>query len=270
MRTLGLFLFLSVLVHLTSYTGFTLLKLPPSQNSLTTVTEVEIVNNSDLKKLNDSEKPIIKQLDSTNSLFAEDKARFSSEKTQRVQIETKARSIGATQNRSAAAENLPDPKHLADESELPEFTKSINTKTNANSRSQLGTELPNDIPYSDTTNLNTDANIYYSFYDRVEQLFRVRWSERVNYYWDRIPYDFKKENLAGRIWSTTFEIVLKQSGEYYSGNIIRSSGYKPFDEAAIYSFKNARFFPNIPKAKVEPDGFVRLKYRFNLHVGPNL
>ena len=253
-----------------SYTGISLLNLAPYQNSLTSVTEVEIVQDLDLEKINDSEKSVVKQLDSKNSLLGPNEARLSSEKTQRVERETKAKYIGATQNRKAAAINQPETKFDANETAAPEFTRSINSKTNVNERSQLGTELPNDIPFSDTTNLNTDANIYYTFYDRVEQLFRVRWIERVNYYWDRIPYDFKKENLAGRIWSTTFEVVLKQTGEYHSAAIIRSSGYKPFDEAAIYSFKNTGFFPNIPKAKVEPDGFVRLKYRFNLHVGSYL
>lgn len=266
MKTLGAFLFFSLMVHLMSYTGFSLLELPAYQSPLTTLTEIEIVQDSDLEKISADEKPVVKQLDAKNSLLGPNEARFSSEKTQRVEQETKVEAIGTSRNRSAAADS---PKIDLDSDEIaaPEFTRSVNAK---NLRSQLGDELPKDIPVADTTNLNTDANIYYTFYDRVEQLFRVRWVERLNYNWDRIPFEFKKEYLAGRIWSTTFEVVLKQTGEYHSAEIIQSSGYKPFDEAAIYSFKNARFFPNIPKAKVEPDGFVRLKYRFNLHVGSYL
>lgn len=274
MRTLFFFIFFSLLVHLISYTGFEFFVPARPPNPLSTVTEFELVEDDELNKLSADEKPVIKQLDSTNSMFAADDARFSSERTQRVQLETRVAEIGPTQNRGVQPRNntteMPKPQPRSNDGSLPEFARSLNSAPNTNLRSSLGNELPRDIQLSDTTNLNTDSNIYYSFYDRVEQLFRIRWSDRVHYYWDRIPADFKKENLAGKVWSTTFEVVLKGSGEYHSATIIRSSGYKPFDEAAIYSFKSARYFPNVPRAKVEPDGFVRLKYRFNLHVDPYL
>ena len=274
MRTLSFFIFVSLLVHLISYTGFELFAPVQPLNPLTTVTEFELIEDADLNKLSAEEKPVIKQLDSANSMIATDEARFSSEKTQRVQIETRVAKIGPTQNKGVQTKNnskeMQKPQPRSDDGSLPEFARSLNSAPNANTQSSLGNELPRDIQFSDTTNLNTDSNIYYSFYDRVEQLFRIRWSDRIHYYWDRIPADFKKENLAGKVWSTTFEVVLKGSGEYHSATIIRSSGYKPFDEAAIYSFKSARYFPNVPRAKVEPDGFVRLKYRFNLHVDPYL
>lgn len=240
-------------------------------NPLTTVTEFELIEDAEL---NFDEKPVIKQLDSPNSILADEDARFSSEKTQRVQVETRVQEIGPTQNKSVETKNsskkIVKSVPQSDEGFLPEFARTLNSAPNVNRESSLGSELPRDIQLSDTTNLNTDSNIYYSFYDRVEQLFRIRWSDRIHYYWNRIPNDFKKDNLAGRVWSTTFEVVLKGTGEYHSATIIRSSGYKPFDEAAIYSFKSAKYFPNVPRAKVESDGFVRLKYRFNLHVDPYL
>ena len=268
MQSLGIFLLFSVLVHLGSYTGFSLFAPALIKNPLTSVTEVEILDEA--PSLKSSDKPVVKQLNSPNSLFADQEARFSSEKTQRVRQETQVREIGPTQNKNRQASNLPSPEYTNDTSEIPEFARSLNSMPTEFTDSKLGNTLPRDIPFSDTTNLNTDSNIYYSFYDRVEQLFRVRWSERINYYWARIPYDFKKENLSGKIWSTTFEVVLKGTGEYHSATVLQSSGYKPFDEAAIFSFKSAGFFPNVPRAKVEADGFVRLKYRFNLHVGPYL
>jgi TonB family protein len=72
--------------------------------------------------------------------------------------------------------------------------------------------------------------------------------------------------LSGKTWSTELEVWLTAKGEFHSAYIKKSSGYQPFDEAAVYAFKNARLFPNPPKAKVEPDGFVRLRYRFNINV----
>jgi TonB family protein len=78
--------------------------------------------------------------------------------------------------------------------------------------------------------------------------------------------DYKKTVLSGRVWSTELEIWLNSEGEFHSAYVKKSSGYQPFDEAAVYAFKNARLFPNPPKAKVESDGFVRLRYRFNINV----
>ncbi len=270
MKPLSYFILFSLLVHLTSYTGYELFVPPLSDNPLTTVTEFDLVDQVTKPEPNPAEKQLVKQLDSPNSLFAPEEARFSSEKTQRVKFETRVKEIGPSQNKSTTASHGVQPLPAAEDDGIPEFARSLNSVPRAVTRSALGSELPRDIQLADTTNLNTDSNIYYSFYDRVEQLFRVRWIDRSRYYWDRIPNDFKRDHLSGRIWSTTFEVVLKDSGEYHSATILKSSGYKPFDEAAIYSFKSARYFPNVPRAKVEPDGFVRLKYRFNLHIDPYL
>jgi len=266
-RNLGLFIFFSILLHLTSLTGLSLYAPNTFGNHVADVTEIDFIEDSDLEKIAPAEKPVVKQLDSDNSLNADNEARFSSEKTQRVKVETKASQIGESRNQSTSQGEKQKPPVESD-GEVPEFARAVSSNPNHVNPSQIGYDLPSDIRFSDTTNLNTDANIYYSFYDRIDQLVRVRWVERLDYYWNRISFEFKKENLVGRIWSTTFEITLKESGEYYKAVILRSSGYKPFDEAAIYAFKNARYFPNVPRAKVESDGMVRLKYRFSVHVGP--
>ena len=271
MKTLAFFLFFSVLIHLTSFTGLSIFGPSLPKSFLTEVAEIDVIETAKNPQKED-EKIFVKQLDSENSLFAQDTARFSSEKTQRVLRETKAVRIGATQNRNNPSLNSGrnftnnDEESDPDDS-TPEFAKSGQTKL-AHSTSSLGYTLPEDIQLSETTNLNTDSNIYYSFYDRIDQLVRIRWIERVDYYWNRISLAFKKDKLSNKIWSTTFEIKLKANGEFHSASILRSSGYGPFDESAVYAFKSAGFFPNVPRAKVEPDGFVRLKYRFSIHIGP--
>lgn len=220
------------------------------------------------------EKPIIKQLEPQNQIINDDSlARFDSEKTQRVKEETQADKLGLTRNASQKMRMQKGQQTLTsqeNDGDLPEFTR-MNLSSPAREKQQsaaISTLLPNDIKFSGATNLNTDANTYYSFYSRVEELFYVRWSERLNFYWDRLPDDFKRRELAGKSWSTIIEVWLKSSGEYHSSYIRKKSGYVPFDEAAVYAFKDARFFPNPPRAKVEPDGFVRLKYRLIIQIGP--
>lgn len=229
---------------------------------------------------------LVKQLKTTvQQIKDQKKARFESEQTQRVEKETRASQLGASANQTRQATPKPkmeqlfpsnkiavtadNPTLAKNDAELPEFArfKSSPTQVAVSQQSAISHDLPPDINMSNSTNLNTDANTYYSFYSRVEELFYTRWVERTNYYWDRIDMNYKRTVLSGKTWSTDLEIWLTSVGEYHSAYVKRSSGYKPFDEAAVYAFKNARLFPNPPKAKVESDGFVRLRYRFNINVG---
>ncbi len=273
MRNLALFLFISILLHLSSYEGVNVLVTDLLvRHKPQPTTEIELVeNNQDAPKLQEKERPIIHQLEPARVVKSTAPARFDSEKKQRVEKETKARELGLSRNKSASSIS-PFPQQMKPisrtSSDNPEFALHVQNKAPAAATSKVSIDLPNDIQMSDATNLNTDANIYYSFYNRVEELFYVRWEERLNYYWNRLSSDFKVNTLAGHTWRTTFEIVLKASGEYDSSTILQSCGYPPFDEAAIFAFKNARYFPNVPKAKVESDGYVRLKYRFSVRVGP--
>ncbi len=275
MKRLTIFIALSLALHLLLQSGlFSLANVVLRQREPHPTTEIELVDSSDKFP---REKPLIKQLDPINKIDNDDgQARFDSEKTQRVEKETQSQNIGLTQNAqrgSAEAQKnarQPQPeKNTPSDEGLPEFTRMnySNPNQNNNNQSALSQLLPSDIQVADATNLNTDANTYYSFYSRVEELFYVRWGERLDYYWNRLAFDFKKTQLAGRVWSTTIEVKLTSTGEYHSSAIFKSCGYKPFDEAAVFAFKDAHFFPNPPKAKIDPDGFVRLRYRLAVHVG---
>ena len=278
MKRLTIFIAFSFALHLLLESGL----LSLANNSLRehepkSVTEIELVDSKENLKF---EKPLIKQLDPVNQVDNDDAlARFDSEKTQRVQKQTRTENLGLTRNASSKQllkktqqqqKNEPQRNSEFDPSESqPEFTRLnySNPNQNRSQTSAISQVLPSDIQVADATNLNTDANTYYSFYSRVEELFYVRWGERLDYYWNRLAFDFKKTQLAGRTWSTTIEVRLTSTGEYFSSSIFKSSGYKPFDEAAVFAFKDAHFFPNPPKAKIEPDGFVRLRYRLAVHVG---
>ena len=287
MKRISIFIILSLAVHvLLNYSIWQIASLTAENLNKKNITEIEIQESSDKNSRKHQEKQIIKQLQTQEpeTPNPQDQARFDSEKTHRVQHETKAREIGLTQNsvkqqasntsaqkmqttRAQPIGNQPQPN--GQDGDLPEFAR-MNTPSSpqaAARASSLSTTLPNDVQFSDATNLNTDANTYATFYSRVEDLFYVRWSEKLIQIWDRLDYNFKKNHLSGRTWSTQIEVWLKSNGEFHSAYIHKESGYKPFDEATIFAFKDARFFPNPPRAKVESDGFVRLRYRFNVQIG---
>lgn len=284
MKQLGFFIILSVLVHLllSEATLYVAGRFHPPRD-LKEVTEIELSEEpkpDPLQQKLERARQLVKQLNRTVEEMKKPTApaRFESEKTQRVKLETKAAIFGLTKNskfipaQAKAAQTADkaeqEKKEVPKDGELPEFAraKASVTQVPVSQNSAIATDLQSDIATSDATNLNTDANTYYSFYSRVEELFYVRWVERTNYYWDRIPFEYKKNVLAGKVWSTTLEVWLKGNGEYHSAYVKQSSGYKEFDEAAVFAFRDARLFPNPPKAKVESDGFVRLRYRFNVHV----
>jgi TonB family protein len=278
---LTIFIALSLGLHLLLKSGlFSLADYYLEQNHRSSATEVELVEDATSNPKTPREKALIKQLKPLNQIKNDDsQARFDSEQTQRVEKETQARNTGLTQNSqrstgsAAQANNQSDPSRNQKTSEtggdLPEFTRMNygNPNRMTTPESTISQILPSDIAFSNATNLNTDANTYYSFYSRVEELFYVRWGERLDFHWNHLSFDFKKNQLGGRTWSTTLEVLLTSTGEYHSSKIFQSSGYPPFDEAAIFAFKDARFFPNPPKAKIDPDGFVRLHYRLAVRVG---
>lgn len=271
MERLTIFIAISLGLHLILKSGlFSLADHYLQQNPRTPLAEVELIESNPTKAL-PTAKPLVKQLNPINPLDNDaSKARFDSEQRQRVLKETQARNTGLTQNSQTSPNTPKQPAldHNNTDGDLPEFTRMNYSNPNRHSaQSTLSQILPSDIDFSNATNLNTDANIYYSFYSRVEELFYVRWGERLEYHWNHLSYDFKRTQLANRTWSTTLQILLTSNGEYHSSKIFQSSGYPPFDQAAENAFKDAKFFPNPPREKIDADGFVRLHYRLSVRVG---
>jgi len=197
-------------------------------------------------------------------------AKLFSEETQRVDKETLTRNLGPTKNKNLKSEIKKEPPPLKkeftpDPNSEPEFAKTLRQATEASGPSAVEFSLPQDIAEGTATNLNTDAHIYASFYNRVSELFYIRWVQRLDSLWQRLPEETKK-NLAGRVWQTDLEVLLKPTGEYFKSIIMKPSGFQNFDNAAVFAFQNAKFFPNPPPAKVETDGFIRLRYRISVHV----
>lgn len=270
---MGFFIIFSFIFHflLTTSTLYFVEKYRPNSKKLA-LTQIEIIepDKDSLQQKIDKSRQLIKQLKIKVTEINDPTkiARFESEKTQRVEKETKAKDLGQTRNqtRNFIKNSMPEIKRQMTENTSGELLQKNQERLPLIPSSAVSSILPNDIHDSNATNLNTDANIHYSFYSRVEDLFYVRWVERVRNYWDHISFDYKKNVLTGKVWTTILEVWLNSTGEFHSAHIKQASGFKAFDEAAVFAFKNARFFPNPPRTKIEADGFVRLRYRFSVHV----
>ena len=266
MKRLYIALGLSLIFHISQYIG---IRSMHGQNQFGTKTQttIEVVETAtpDLANKTITEKKII-SLPKSVPVANDDPARFFSEQDQRVEKQTAVRNFGINNNQSLKSNKKnSDSKSPDSKNTEPEFIQALRQSTGSTAPSAIQQTLPKDIADGTATNLNTDAHIYASFYNRIADLFYLRWTTRINDLWDHLPLETKK-NLSGQVWRTEIEIWLKSTGEYDRSFIMKPSGYPNFDNAAVFAFKNAQFFPNPPKAKVEPDGFIRLRYRIAIHV----
>lgn len=200
-----------------------------------------------------------------------DLARFLSAEKQRVRKELQAAASGMTKNSSATPQEKKEIKKTADDPEGIDIAK--NLKEYAQSVEQgpatVGEALPRDVSIGNFTALNTDRYVYYSFYARIEELVRFRWESRVRRAVDSFDRSYILGVVGRRNWVTSVDIWLTKDGRYHSAHILKESGINPFDQAAVLAFKEAAMFPNPPQEMVEEDGFIHLKYSFNVNFNPS-
>jgi hypothetical protein len=254
MKRLVLALIISLLIHLSQYGLVTYWPAPKMpQNETTETTEFEVIENPAAPA--ERTKPIVKSIVDKNQIDMNKPADFLAEDTNRTRLQTRAQESGQFRNSEAPKQ----PKQPSFDANSDPFRPQM-AQT---SRSEY--LLPNDIQVGSAVNLNTDADIYASFYNRVTDLFYIRWSQKLEAIWMRLS-DETKRGLSGRSWTTDVEIILDARGQDQKGIVMKKSGFSSFDSAAIFGFKDAAFFPNPPKAKVDPDGRIRLRYRINIQV----
>jgi TonB family protein len=232
--------------------------------------------------------------------------RFSSEEEQYVLEEQKARTNGMTANRSQTAQQKPAGRkelNFAPESaldrareELLEGTSENDVRIGRNNEerdegrekaaedgskalilpgfvgveqglSTLGNELPDDIRFGNFTALNTDRNLYYSFYARMEELIRFRWETYVKAAIFELAHNQKRVAARDK-WTTKIEIILDPSGNFERAILMESSGVRSFDNAPVQAFRDAGLFPNPPQEMVRDDGKIHVYYTFTIDVLP--
>lgn len=203
------------------------------------------------------------------------KAHYLSEKTQRVIKETKADKTGLSQNIYNSKNTFKQKEIEKTEkfkNEVSDFEKALQQKNAAADfqaqESQIGEVVRKEVSIGQMTALNTDQYTYYSFFARVQELIRFRWENIVqNAMIMSHPLELAQLPRKNN-WITEVEFLLDPQGKLSKALVLRESGFKKFDYAAINAFKEARVFPNPPKELIESDGFIHLKYRFHVNYSP--
>jgi TonB family protein len=266
---------LSVLLHLIL---LLIVQLWPAHKVLDPANKVTIEIIDPKQSQNETQRQVVRQsevLEKEKVEETEDKLAFLSEQTQRVKKQTQAVLNGMTRNRAEQEQRRQKQESLAHrdfDAFAPRYQKSASGNKNIQADkgvSTIGESMPKEITVGSFTALNTDRYLYYSFYARIEELIRFRWESAVREAIDYTPPDRFQANPSG-VWRTHVEIWLKSNGEYHSAHIMKESGFRSFDRAAVQAFIQARLFPNPPKEMIEEDGLIRLKYNFHVFHEPKV
>jgi TonB family protein len=274
------FLLLSLLVHLGSYWGSLAIDLTQSPATRSTKSiDIEIVENPP-KSAQDS--PMIRFAEPPKELLDESlealkkKAELLSEKVRRVKKEMRAELFGLTKNRwqTAATKSFennsktPSAKEAALDNGNDGFRKEQERTANDSNPlsfapSTFGNQLNKNVELGQFTALNTDRHLYYSFYSRIEELIRPPWEEKVSAESRRVSG--QKLIVPKNGWTTRIDVILNASGQLNRVILLKGSGIKGLDEAAIEAFYKANFFPHPPKEMIGEDGTIVLKYIFSVY-----
>ena len=132
--------------------------------------------------------------------------------------------------------------------------------------STVGETLPPEIRMSDFTALNTDRFTYYTFFARMEEVFRPRW---INYV-KAAMYTYQQTQRRAREeeFVTQIELLLDKDGNFVKGILHKGSGSEALDLAPVRAFRDALKFPNPPQEMLKDDNYIHLDYQFTVHFMP--
>ena len=267
------YLALSLVIHTLLFGVGQLL---PSMDFLPQSTEVELVYVKNDQQSETKDKPFIRDLKIPDRLRDEsqEEALFSSKERQRVLLETRATKSGFAENRQRGPRFL---DKFADEKE--EFSKNNMSYSQEglpvlNIRKELGqleqgestihVPLPENIAIGSFTALNTDRNLYYTFYSRIERQVYFRWAHLIRKAYD--SFDQRKQAQLHRtgVLRTKLLILLNSKGEFERAELHMGSGVHKIDVSPALAFQEARIFPNPPQDLVKEDGYIHLNYLFTV------
>lgn len=277
--------FLSLLIHFTFVVGSRLV--PPSLPVAKETIEFKVLNSKSDRKT----KMIVRADDVpkyNESTTSDDPLTFLSEKTQRVKEQLRAIKSGLTKNRSNTVasqqqktDNGADKSNSSaknDPSGLKQFVPQMKTGLAQQARQQnrnwepesgfstVSNALPDQIKVGDITSLNTDRYLFYSYYARAEELYRNQWEPLL----DAMVYNPPPRLLSvpRNKYTTVVEAWFKPSGEVHSVYVLKESGVPEFDRAAAEAFRRTGMIPNPPKEKIDPDGYIRIKWGLTVNFDP--
>lgn len=121
-----------------------------------------------------------------------------------------------------------------------------------------------EIKIGDKTLLNTREFIYYSYFMRVKEQLRSHWQPQIRHSIQLIYSQDDRRLASADIKSTSLRITLDHKGYLKKVELLKTSGFKELDVAAIEAFRAAAPFLNPPSGIIEKDGTIKFQWDFIL------
>lgn len=120
-----------------------------------------------------------------------------------------------------------------------------------------------DIKEGSQTLLNTRRTKFFSFYSRIKGQLRSHWNPLIREEVSFI-YSTKRSPASLGVKKTSLKITLDQDGYLEEIALLKTSGNKAIDNAAIQALRLSAPFPNPPKGMREKDKKIRIFWDFVL------
>lgn len=120
-----------------------------------------------------------------------------------------------------------------------------------------------DIDEGALTQLNTKQFKFFSFYSRVKDQLRSHWNPLIR---EQVSFMFTTQRSLASLDKkrTSLKVTIDQNGYLEEIALVRTSGNKDIDSAAIQAFRLAAPFPNPPTEMLEKDKKIRIFWDFVL------
>ncbi len=268
------FLVLSLVIHAAFLGGVRLL---PRVDFFKKPDLVEIIYNpTPSLSAKDKQLPNVQHLEIPEKLIIEsnEAALFSSKVRRRVLLETQAKKSGFTQNRQKGPrflESFPGEESSSghknstlSQEGLPVLDVRKELGQLERGESTLHIPMPENMTIGSLTALNTDRNLYYTFYSRIEKQVYFRWAKLIEKAYESFPENKQAQLHRAGVLKTKLKILLNPKGEFERAELQMGSGVQKFDVSPALAFHEARIFPNPPAELVQEDGYIHLDYIFSV------
>lgn len=120
-----------------------------------------------------------------------------------------------------------------------------------------------DVKDGQFTFLNTRRTKYFSFYSRIKGQLRSHWNPLIR---EEVSFIYSTKRSIASLGTkkTSVQITLDKDGYLEEIALLKTSGNKAIDTAAIQALRLAAPFPNPPKGMLEKDKKIRIYWDFVL------
>ena len=237
------YFFISLASHLFLFLGLFLVSYEQSVVSKKDLIEVELV-----------QRQIVEQDKNSFSQEAPLEKVFLSASDRKVQVQTKAFSVGAFKN---VKQTVSRKKSVLGKGLGPAWSQNSPSQ---NSQKSQTDDFLKDIQEGSETQINTKSYAFYTYYHQIRNRLRPIWNRRIREAYYK-ALSFHNRNVFSSTRLTKLIVFLDKTGAVSRIEVVESSGSHLVDKAAVEAFYEVAPFPNPPE-QIQKQGEIQIEWSF--------